>query len=547
MVGGKKQAKSRKKHSVEDSLTYTSVTKVRDFRELDGVLSNSFGNIKKDMRYLQETQTQQLTSTNEIKSLIKGMREDFVTVDKFNILKIKIAEINENLKKLWDLDKKVIELDSKSLAESDFDQQASLWENEFEKVRQDLEDLKDKSASEKQLKKLVQDINDEFDKVKENIDQIRNIKNTITRGELDKRTLMLNNQAEDLRTGLKKIEKRIKEKVSVKQAEELVDDINSEFDVVKETVENLKKDHAKFAKQKDLTSKFSSVGKDIKEIREEITSITQTHDTLLSKDEAENLIEDINTEFDIMKREVDKAFEQDKTIKKHFLRKTDFLDSEKNLRKEISDVEHGIKDVSQDVVELRTDLENQINERSTQEELNRDIRDTRDEIERLRKKINTVKDEVLSYKELKNMNKKLKYHLVKIQDNFVEEDKFEKLNEEVEMLKEQIQNSGMKLKKVKPSPVKKVSSRKQAQMRRKEELKTILKNEVKAKNGKKNYSALFFFANFLMTVAFILLIGSIGFFFWNQQLLTDSFAIAAVVCFVVGILIRILVLVKREG
>ena len=290
MVGGKKQAKSRKKHSVEDSLTYTSVTKVRDFRELDGVLSNSFGNIKKDMRYLQETQTQQLTSTNEIKSLIKGMREDFVTVDKFNILKIKIAEINENLKKLWDLDKKVIELDSKSLAESDFDQQASLWENEFEKVRQDLEDLKDKSASEKQLKKLVQDINDEFDKVKENIDQIRNIKNTITRGELDKRTLMLNNQAEDLRTGLKKIEKRIKEKVSVKQAEELVDDINSEFDVVKETVENLKKDHAKFAKQKDLTSKFSSVGKDIKEIREEITSITQTHDTLLSKDEAENRV-----------------------------------------------------------------------------------------------------------------------------------------------------------------------------------------------------------------------------------------------------------------
>ena len=133
-------------------------------------------------------------------------------------------------------------------------------------------------------------------------------------------------------------------------------------------------------------------------------------------------------------------------------------------------------------------------------------------------------------------------------DTFIDEDKFEALVDEVAELKAKL--SGVKIKKVK---AKKISARKLAKMRRKEELDYLMDEEVdykpvkKSKMGTREYNGLFIFGNFLMIVAFALLLLAIGFFFWNKMFFTDSFAIAAVVCFIVGILIRILVLIKREN
>ena len=546
MVGGKKQASKDASKKRTDS--YTSVVKVRTFRELDDVLRNSFGNIKKDMLNLHETQSQQLTSTREIKSMIESMKSNFVSIDKFNLLKIKIAELNENLKKLWDLDKKVVELDAKTVAEADFDQQASEWENEFEKIRQDISSVKEKSSTETQLKKLVQDINDEFDKVKENIDQVRNIKNTITKGELDKPTDILNSQADDVRKGLKKAEKEIKNKVGVKQVEELITDINSEFDEVKELIAGVKQEQEKFVKKTDSNKRFKKVEDRIKELRAEVSIMSSENENFLTKTQAENLIDDVNKEFDSVKIEIDKSFSQIKQVKDSFLRKKEFIEADKDLRVEIEVLEKGLKDNANDLVELRNEMSREVEKKISYEDMSEEVKDLKNEIDRVRGKLDSVKNEVVSGKDLKKMNKKLKYHLVKIQDTFIDEDKFEALVDEVAELKAKL--SGVKIKKVK---AKKISARKLAKMRRKEELDYLMDEEVdykpvkKSKMGTREYNGLFIFGNFLMIVAFALLLLAIGFFFWNKMFFTDSFAIAAVVCFIVGILIRILVLIKREN
>src|SRR3990172_10593673 len=79
----------------------------KSIAQLNRALENSFGNIKKDMNEIKFALSSQAEQQLTLKKNLDAARTEVVTTDKFNVLKIKIGEINEGLKKVWDLEKQL--------------------------------------------------------------------------------------------------------------------------------------------------------------------------------------------------------------------------------------------------------------------------------------------------------------------------------------------------------------------------------------------------------------------------------------------------------
>ena len=238
-------------------------SKSKNLRDLDEALGKSFLNIKNDMTTLKEAQHQHGVKIAEIGQDFKSSRADFVTLDKFNIIKIKIGELNENLKKLWDIEKKVEDVDRKAVSASEFDKHSVGVDNELAKLREDVKELTETVTTDEQTKGLVKDINGEFDAIKKGMDELRSIKDTITRAELEKRTDKQDKKLDKFEEGIDKLKADLKTKLSATQAEELVGDINSEFDSIKHTISQIKEGEDAFALENDVEKNLAKLEKKI--------------------------------------------------------------------------------------------------------------------------------------------------------------------------------------------------------------------------------------------------------------------------------------------
>lgn len=366
------------------------LSKSRNVRELDESLKRSFTNIKEDMKALKEGVHQQGVKLAEVRQEVKDSKADFVTLDKFNITKIKIGELNENLKKVWDIEKKLEDLDRKSVSSSEFDKQNVALNNEIAKLKEDVGELNSIASTEEQTKKLAEDINDEFDSVKQAIEELRSIKDAITKDELDKRTDKLSKQAKDVKDEFDDVRLDVKNKINAVQVEALVADINSEFDRIKEMIIGIKEGESRFARSDDLDNQIDKLDKRFREFSEDMASaldefskgversftdltkasekkhsqltaqtskveenlLKRNDDTkavlsdnisgikkdmklLVTRKQAEKLIKDLNSEFDAVKDDISSNSKNIAILSKECATKTDLSSDTQKLRKEL--------------------------------------------------------------------------------------------------------------------------------------------------------------------------------------------------------------------
>ncbi len=228
------------------------VIEARNFHELNIILRNSFEALKKDLLDLRDrvdhVQTKEkghLHTVNELGKHLENISRDFITNDKFNLLKIQVKEIQQDIQR----DLKMIERIEHAVGElSD----ATAHQETVDNLKRD---LKIKHAT---LKRNVQHLAESMDKeigtINRNLKVIQNNTGrkvdsrieTLSKefeersADLQKQT-QANNKAtqSDVQRYQKEVRAELDKQLTRNKANKLVEELNSEFNGIKRTMEKL--------------------------------------------------------------------------------------------------------------------------------------------------------------------------------------------------------------------------------------------------------------------------------------------------------------------
>ncbi len=298
-----------------------------EFERLNEMLRNSFEGIRTDADNIKSAIRDQSVDVNSLRSEIEGLKSDFVTADKFNILKIKVSELLEEVKRVSKLEKGLARFDTDALTKEGF-------ERERERIFAKLEDLRNEiilvdriskaAISEVQLKKLIAELNAEFDKVKNDItgiearggkvvqDRIENFKK-----EFNKRALLLSENVKGTTDNfVKNINDKIKE--SEKNIETKVNDLREE---VKSAVKVYTKDT-----NQNMVNLNAEVNKRLLDLNSSVKSNTQ------------GFTKDLKDRMDSLEKEA----QQQINVIKDVLQKRQ-VDLEDKINKRVENIESNVK------------------------------------------------------------------------------------------------------------------------------------------------------------------------------------------------------------
>ena len=244
-------------------------------------LREAFGKIKLEQENL-------IKNIDAVKTDVSAVKSDYVGKEKLNLLKLKIGEINETLKKIWDLEQDIKTLDEKTVNKNYFSQQMELVGADMEDVKKAVATLNKEYVSEFQVKELIENINKEFNVIKENVASIKSIKDSIRSRELRKKTDELHKRVdelkkflrktdEDLRSAFKKMEdelrtkaKKTEEELSsqIKKTDSQVLDKIKQSEIKMEKLERNVVDRKEFSqKSRELENELYSVRKELKDLK----------------------------------------------------------------------------------------------------------------------------------------------------------------------------------------------------------------------------------------------------------------------------------------
>lgn len=258
-----------------------------ELERLKAILKNSFAAIKRDMDELKEFRNQQLRGSFELKQDFDKVKEEYVTKDRLNLLKIKIGEINDSLKKLWDIEEEIKQLDNKTVSKSLFDQRMQEFSSESDKKLADIkvsiaqlrEDAK-QFVSKKQIKDLITDINDEFNIIHKELADVKKKRDIATAREVKSRADELNKKIELLAKELVDTNKKVSTMIRKEQVENLVKQIDEELDDIKTDMSEIQKVkkyvslvESDAVKHKDLKNETKDLEDDINDLRDELSEL----------------------------------------------------------------------------------------------------------------------------------------------------------------------------------------------------------------------------------------------------------------------------------
>jgi len=247
----------------------------KDFKALNESLRNSFAGIKKDMTEIKSeirsSQDIHSATAKELRKDIEGLKQQVVTVDKFNLLKIKLAELGEQLRRIDKVEKSVQELEGRSkeaLSKSITDLKTELGS---------VEKTAKTAVTEKQMSKLVEEINGEFDSIKQDISGIEGKGGKVADARIARFTEQYEVKLNELGAKIQRLQDMAPEYVKRPSMEALLADINKEFDHLKDSAGDLHDDikalHEDMKALKREAAVKEEVEEQLKQLRKTITTM----------------------------------------------------------------------------------------------------------------------------------------------------------------------------------------------------------------------------------------------------------------------------------
>ncbi|MEM4336963.1 MAG: hypothetical protein QXG86_03085 [Candidatus Woesearchaeota archaeon] len=298
--------------------------------QLKIILKNSFAGIKNDMNELKQFQQEAMANSYKIKQDLDAIKNDYTPKDRFNLLKIQVGELNDQLKKIWELERDIKKLNDKKIDRTDFNHEIEKFREEVNNkitetnsnLNKKITQLNDKTAStfekinesmkllvtKNQISTLISDINNEFNSLRASVEEIKKIKDIITARELERRTGIINARIDLLAKEIVKANQKIAECVTGEQVKKLVSEINVEFDDIKKAISDLSKVRnlvrevdSESVKRNEFSRRIIDIQSDITKQRKEIQELRDFISKNYSKnDETKRMLNSL--ELTIIKR-----------------------------------------------------------------------------------------------------------------------------------------------------------------------------------------------------------------------------------------------------
>ncbi|MFC1728293.1 hypothetical protein ACFLZ7_02400 [Nanoarchaeota archaeon] len=554
---------------------------------INKALENSFGNIKRDMNELKDAVRVQNKEIIGLQSDGATLKSGIITKDKLDVLKIKVGELNENLKKIWDVEKNLKEVSERSVNRAFFEQAVDDLKSKIGQTNFKLGEVNKNYVSEDQVKEAISNINQEFNGVHQSIKEARAIKAGISMDDVERHTSRVAKKVDEFEKDINKFKKQSQNLVTVSQTKDLLDDLNKELDSLKRDVmitekrtqtfiteaktksmiESIRKNLQKvdershgYVTENEVAKVVDDINKGFRGIKDKMALLDKENKTNIKEDEVKNLVDDLGKDFEVIRKDLRKVKEKGKGFASHAKINHTF----DKLIAEIDDIRKENKNFITDaqirglVNDINKELGTFKDELEFIRELELDMKSIdklyakNQDIDKVSKNIKELKKEYAKNQEVVKLADQLddvEQSIKRIETNYAETKNFNKLSRSVDEMKKDIKRLKSEFVSRKDydqemdafgEDLKHINGR--AILKELKPSKTIKKMKMKKKKGRKTM----FFANFLIVIAFLMLIFSVVSYFVGEVALMDKSAIGAVGVFVIGIIIRMAVVLKRK-
>lgn len=198
-------------------------------------VQSSFKKVQDDMKQLQQWQQFLASDHRETYQTIEDLRKEAVTTEKFNILKIYLHQIREELKKTEQLHDQVRRLQEHQATKQDLGKAFA----ELSTTLQRTDHLAKNAVTQGQFRKLVGEINQEIGHIKDDMTSIETKGGKVVEVRIERFRATFQENLDELKQLVTKYHQETETLMKKRTAEGLVQDINKEFNALKSVTEQL--------------------------------------------------------------------------------------------------------------------------------------------------------------------------------------------------------------------------------------------------------------------------------------------------------------------
>ncbi|HME86918.1 MAG TPA: hypothetical protein VKE88_00735 [Candidatus Nanoarchaeia archaeon] len=272
--------------------------------QINRALENSFSAIKRDMNELKLIAHTNADQFSTLRKDIEALKGESAPKDKMNVLKIKVGELNEEIKKMWELDKKIEALkapqfDRKSLRIELNELNTKLIATELR-----LQEYNKRAATEAQVRSVVTNVNTEFNKV---LAELRNIE--IKKDELGRKIISQFESKIDKKfaaehDAISALRKEVKNYVHKDELKVVIKELSNDLDSMRKELATSQKDNKAFVKEGEIQNLVKNINKEFDGVAHELESIKKQGKEFVTAGQIKGLIKDIADEFDDVKSQI---------------------------------------------------------------------------------------------------------------------------------------------------------------------------------------------------------------------------------------------------